>query len=51
MKNGKAVGWILGTLTILLGIAWALVLWVAVAVSTTVLHTLEMIVELAGITP
>jgi cytosine/uracil/thiamine/allantoin permease len=31
--------------------AWALVIWVALHVSTIVLETLDMIVELAAISP
>lgn len=31
--------------------AWAVVIWVALHVSTIVLQTLEMIVELAAISP
>lgn len=31
--------------------AWAIVIWVALHVSTIVLQTLDMIVELAAITP
>lgn len=32
-------------------VAWAAVIWVALQVSSTVLNTLEMIVELAAISP
>jgi hypothetical protein len=32
-------------------IAWAVVIWVALHVSTIVLQTLDMIVELAAISP
>jgi hypothetical protein len=32
-------------------IAWAIVIWVALHVSTIVLETLDMIVELAAISP
>lgn len=32
-------------------IAWAIVIWVALHVSTIVLDTLDMIVELAAISP
>jgi hypothetical protein len=32
-------------------IAWAIVIWVALHVSTIVLSTLDMIVELAAISP
>lgn len=37
--------------TILLLLSWAVVLWVALQVSATVLNTLDMIVELAAISP
>lgn len=36
---------------LLLLIAWALVIWIALHVSTIVLDTLDMIVELAAISP
>lgn len=36
---------------ILLTIAWAIVIWVALSVSDIVLKSLDMIIELAGITP
>jgi hypothetical protein len=32
-------------------IAWAIVIWIALHVSTIVLETLDMIVELAAISP
>lgn len=47
MKNWKIQAWLLGILTILLGAAWALVVWVAMQVSGIVLDTLSAIVELA----
>lgn len=37
--------------TLLLLLSWAVVLWVALQVSSTVLNTLDMIVELAAISP
>jgi len=36
---------------LLLAIAWAIVIWIALSVSEIVLSSLDMIVELAGITP
>lgn len=39
----------LGPLVLL--IAWAIIIWVALHVSTIVLNTLDMIVELAAISP
>lgn len=36
---------------IVLLLAWAVVIWVALHVSTIVLNTLDMIVELAAISP
>jgi hypothetical protein len=38
-------------LPVALLIAWAIVIWVALHVSTIVLNTLDMIVELAAISP
>jgi hypothetical protein len=38
-------------LSLVLLVAWAAVLWVALTVSTVVLDTLDMIVELAAISP
>jgi len=35
----------------LLLLAWAVIIWVALHVSTIVLNTLDMIVELAAISP
>jgi hypothetical protein len=32
-------------------IAWAMIIWVALHVSTIVLNTLDMIIELAAISP
>jgi hypothetical protein len=32
-------------------VAWAIIIWVALHVSTIVLNTLDMIVELAAMTP
>lgn len=37
--------------TLLLLLSWAVVLWVALQVSSTVLNTLDMIVQLAAISP
>lgn len=42
---------VLGAALALLLICWACVIWVALQVSTIVLQSLDMIVELAGITP
>lgn len=46
--------WIRGVLVSILGlvttVAWACLIWVALHVSTIVLNTLEMIVELAAMT-
>lgn len=39
------------SLTVLLVAAWAVVIWVALQVSATVLNTLDMIVELAAMSP
>jgi hypothetical protein len=36
---------------VLLAIAWAIVIWVALSVSNIVLASLDMIVELAAISP
>lgn len=36
---------------LLLAAAWAVVIWVALSVSNVVLDSLQMIVELAGISP
>jgi hypothetical protein len=36
---------------LLLLVAWALVIWVACHVSTVVLETLDMIIDLAAISP
>jgi len=45
----RLLPWLLATL--LLGTAWVLVIWCALQVSAVVLDTLEMIVELAAISP
>jgi hypothetical protein len=36
---------------LILVIAWAIIIWIALHVSTIVLNTLDMIVELAAISP
>lgn len=41
----------LGLATVLLLLSWGVVLWVALQVSATVLNTLDMIIELAAISP
>lgn len=47
-----AVRRILATVApLVLLIAWAIVIWVALHVSTIVLDTLDMIIELAAISP
>lgn len=45
----RLLPWLVATL--MLVVAWALVIWVAIQVSATVLNTLDMIIELAAISP
>jgi hypothetical protein len=48
MKNGWIRACLVGLLGVLTTTAWALIIWTALHVSTIVLETLEMIVELAA---
>jgi hypothetical protein len=47
MRITRAWTVLLSTLLLLCACAWALVIWMAVVVSSTVLNTLHQIVELA----
>jgi hypothetical protein len=49
LSNLRLVPWLVATLTLV--IAWAVVIWVAIQVSATVLNTLDMIIELAAMSP
>ena len=51
MNQTKLRGSLTIVLTLLLLVAWAGVIWVALQVSTIVLNTLDMIIELAAISP
>lgn len=51
MRSRNAQIGLLATLTLLLATCWVIVIAVAIHVSQIVLNSLEMIIELAGITP
>jgi hypothetical protein len=51
MRSTHAQRVLVATLTLLLAVCWAIVIFTAVHVSTIVLQTLEMIVDLAAISP
>lgn len=47
MRTSRAWATLISVLLLLCAAAWALVIWMAVVVSTVVLNTLHQIVELA----
>lgn len=51
MKNAKIQPWLVGILGLITTAAWSLLIWTALHVSTIVLDTLQMIVDLAAISP